>query len=131
MNNIGTVFVVSIYYIATLNFGYCSESQTFCEHQIRKDIPIVYLTLNPISTVSWLGKINQRQLILNWKWPSAGKSNNKTNITFSGSSGDWVGLFEIKAPNGINIDGLLAYLKCCQLLLSYTIRVPIVTFKQI
>ena len=86
-----------------LTFDACGEK--FCEHQIRKDIPIVYLTLNPISTVSWLGKITQRQLVMNWKWPSSGTNNNQTTINRTGSNKDWIGLFNIKVSNGINVEG--------------------------
>ena len=81
------------------------EKNSFCKHQIRKDIPTVYLTLNPISTVSWMGTITKRKLVMNWKWPSSGKSNNQTNTNKIELNDDWIGLFNIKVSNGINVEG--------------------------
>ena len=88
-----------------LIFDVGTEKDRFCEHHIRKDIPTVYLTLNPISTVSWLGIITQRQLVMNWKWPSSGKTDNQTDVSRTESKGDWIGLFNMNLSNGINVEG--------------------------
>ena len=105
MNCIVIIVVVSLYFISTLIFDVCGENDRFCEHEIRKDIPIVYLTLNPISTVSWLGTITHRQLVMNWKWPTSGDNNNQRNVNTTGLNSDWIGLFNIKVSNGINVEG--------------------------
>ena len=68
-----------------------------------KDIPNIYLTLNPISTVSWMGRITQRQLVLNWKWPKI--SAVETQMNKSESKNDWIGLFNISLSNGLSVEG--------------------------
>ena len=96
--------VANLYTLINAEGKYNNEKSNYCTNPIRKDIPILYLTLNPISTVSWLGKITQRQLILNWKWPTL------VNGTKSGnqnpSTSDWIGLFNISVSNGLNLEGI-------------------------
>ena len=72
------------------------ENKKFCSVTFEKDMPSVYLTLNPISRVSWLGKITQRQLVLNWKHRMT-------------KNGDWIGLFSFDVSNGINGHGKKYY----------------------
>ena len=84
------------------------EKDRFCEHPLRKDIPTVYLTINPISTISWLGTVTQRQLVMNWKWPEKESSGNTTDnqtVSRTESKGDWIGLFNMNVSNGINKEG--------------------------
>ena len=60
------------------------------EDLFNYDVPIVYLTLSPISTVSWSGKIRQRQLVLNWRWE---KNDTPESVMTPAQDGDWIGLF--------------------------------------
>ena len=96
--------VVLLVYCTHLSL-FCTgiEEHKFCLNTTIKDIPIVYLTLNPISTVSWLGTITQRQLVMNWKWPSSNVSDKTNNVT--GLNDDWIGLFDINISNITNLTG--------------------------
>ena len=88
-----------------------NEKSSYCTNPIRKDIPILYLTLNPISTVSWLGKITRRQLVLNWKWPTL--ENGTKSEDQSKSTSDWIGLFNISVSNGLNLEGIYFLMNNC------------------
>ena len=114
-----------------MNFSICSEQRSFCKNPIRKDIPLVYLTINPISTVSWIGKITQRQLVMNWKWASSGKTNHETNRT--GIINDSIALFHINVSSLANLKGKLCRLIFHQMtmifvLLLYQKYLPRITF---
>ena len=99
-------FVIVVFLCTLINAGgkHKKEKSSYCSNPIRKDIPILYLTLNPISTVSWLGKITQRQLVLNWKWPTLENGTKSENQ--SQSTSDWIGLFNISVSNGLNLEGM-------------------------
>ena len=96
------VIVANLYTLINAEGKHNNEKSKYCTNPIRKDIPILYLTLNPISTVSWLGKITQRQLVLNWKWPTLENGTKSGNQ--NPSTSDWIGLFNISVSNGLNLE---------------------------
>ena len=101
------IFIVQLRHILTIDKGNSTIQRKYCSNPQRKDVPIVYLTINPISTVSWLGKITQRQLVLNWKWPNA-----SMNIEFTKGNkfiNDWIGLFNINVSNGLHLEGSIRH----------------------
>ena len=103
MKYIYFLFVVNLMHVVTENKEPITKQNKYCSNPTPKDIPIVYLTLNPVSTVSWLGKITQRQLVLNWKWP-----NISTQINHKGETehlNDWIGLFNINVSDGLHLEG--------------------------
>ena len=103
MKYIYFMFVLHLMQVNTENKEPIMKQNKYCSNPTPKDIPIVYLTLNPVSTVSWLGKITQRQLVLNWKWP-----NISTKIKRKDESehlNDWIGLFNINVSNGLRQEG--------------------------
>ena len=79
-------------------------ANTICsDNFVTKDLPYVYLTLSPISKVSWSGKVSQSHLVLNWTWKRMGKgtrNNDNGERNFSTLDGDWVGLFSYNVSNG-------------------------------
>ena len=95
-------FELLLYILSLIIFAHGIEETKFCSNPINNDVPKVYLTIDPISTVSWLGTITQRQLVLNWKWPLLA-ADNKTNST--GLKGDWIGLFNANVSNGAKLKG--------------------------
>ena len=95
-------FEILFYIFLLLILVHGIEEAKFCSDPIRKDIPQVYLTIDPISTVSWRGTITQRHLVLNWRWPLLAVDNN-TNST--GLNGDWIGLFNANVSNGAKLKG--------------------------
>ena len=103
MKYIYVIFVVNLKQLITENIEPITKQNTYCSYPTPKDIPIVYLTLNPISTVSWLGKITQRQLVLNWKWPNISKKAKDKDETEH--IDDWIGLFNINVSNGLHLEG--------------------------
>ena len=97
------VIFAYLFQVVIAGKGIINEKNQYCSYSMRKDIPIVYLTLNPISTVSWMGTITQRQLVLNWKWPST--SDEEDHMNKNESKNDWIGLFNISLSNGLNLEG--------------------------
>ena len=91
-----------LYILSLLIFAHGIEVTKFCSNPIKKDVPKVYLTIDPISTVSWLGTISQRHLVLNWKWTLLA-ADNETNST--GLNGDWIGLFNANVSNRAKLKG--------------------------
>ena len=70
--------------------------------------PLVYLTVGARASVSWLGRVDARRLVLNWEAPGG--------ETKSGGDPDWVGLFGAdpsKAGGGGAVKGLLCCCCCC------------------
>ena len=102
MRYVYLIFETLFYIFSLLIFAHGIEETKFCSNPIRKDIPQVYLTIDPISTVSWFGTITQRHLVLNWRWPLLAVDNN-TNST--GLNGDWIGLFNANVSNGAKLKG--------------------------
>ena len=103
MKYIYVIFVVNLKQLITETIEPITKQNTYCSNPTPKDIPIVYLTLYPISTVSWLGKITQRQLVLNWKWPNISKKGKHEDETEH--INDWIGLFNINVSNGLHLEG--------------------------
>ena len=95
-------FEILFYIFLLLILVHGIEETKFCSDPIRKDIPQVYLTIDPISTVSWFGTITQRHLVLNWRWLYQ-LPNNTNNST--GLKGDWIGLFNSNVSNGARLKG--------------------------
>ena len=103
MKYIYVMFVLHLMQEVTENIKPITKQNKYCSNPIPKDIPIVYLTLNPVSTVSWLGKITQRQLVLNWKWPNISTKIKHKDET--DHSNDWIGLFNINVTDGLHLEG--------------------------
>ena len=95
-------FGLLLYILSLLIFAHGIEETKFCSNRINKDVPKVYLTIDPISTVSWLGTITQRHLVLNWRWLYQ-LPNNTNNST--GLKGDWIGLFNSNVSSGASLKG--------------------------
>ena len=102
MRYVYLIFETLFYIFSLLIFAHGIEETKFCSDPIRKDIPQVYLTIDPISTVSWFGTITQRHLVLNWRWLYQ-LPNNTNNST--GLNGDWIGLFNANVSNGAKLKG--------------------------
>ena len=49
---------------------------------LELDVPLVYLTVSAKASVSWIGSVDSRHLVLNWQRPKV------VNST------DWVGIFD-------------------------------------